>query len=279
MTAGPLAAPRAALDGVDRLPCGAAFRVRVRARQPLLGTVVACADLALAEAAADALDFLWIDMEHSPLGVADVQALAIAARAGGAGALVRLPHADSELLTALLDCGVDGVIAPRVESPAQARALAAAVRHPPLGTRGFAQRRAAGYGVVAPPGGPEPPLCLLQVESRRAVESADGLAATAGVDGLLLGPNDLAGSLGVTQDLRGPELRAAMTTVARAAARAGIACGTAAGGDPAVVRDFLGDQPALLAYSADVRIYAAAMQASAAAMRAASTRDVGSGDA
>ncbi len=162
------------------------------------------------------------------------------------------------------------MIAPRVDTTEQARALAAAVRSPPLGERGFAQRRAAGFGSAPPPGGEEPPLCLLQVESRRAVEAADGLAATAGVDGLLLGPNDLAGDLGVAQDLRGPELRAAMAAVARAAARAGIACGTAAGGDPAVVRAFVGEGPALLAYSADVRIYAAAMRASVAAICAES---------
>ena len=236
------------------------FRARVRAGERVLGTVIACADLALTEAAASQLDFLWIDLEHSPLTPHDVLGLSIAARAGGAATLVRVPRADSELLPALLDLGVDGVIAPRLETPAAARELAAAVRYPPLGTRGFAQRRASGFGVVAPPD-PQPPICFVQIESRRAVEAADAIAATTGIDGLILGPNDLAGDLGVAQDLDGAELRAAMTTVARACARASVVAGLAAGGDPDVVHDFLGSGPTLLAYSADVRMYAAGLHA------------------
>lgn len=250
-------------------PAPARFRELVRGGERVLGTVVACPDLALAEAAAAHLDFLWIDLEHSPLTVSEVLGLSIAARAGGAATLVRLPHVDSELLQVVLDLGVDGVIAPRVESAAAARALAAAVRHPPIGTRGFAHRRASGFGVVAALGSEEPPLCFVQVESRAALAAADALAATPGVDGLIVGPNDLAGDLGLPQALDGPELRAAMTEVARAAAATGVLSGAAAGGDPALVREFLGDGPTLLAYSADVRVYAEAMARAMASAKAA----------
>lgn len=245
---------------------GGDFRARVRGRERVLGTVIACPDLALAEAAAAHVDFLWIDLEHSPLSVQEVLGLAIAARAGGAGTLVRLPRVDSELLQVVLDLGVDGVIAPRVESAAAARELALAVRHPPAGRRGFAHRRASAFGVGEPLGGDEPPLCLVQVESRQAVAAADGIAATAGVDGLILGPNDLAGDVGVAQDLARSELRDAMAAVASAAARAGTVAGAAAGGDPELVCDFLGDGPTLLAYSADVRIYAEALERAAVRM-------------
>lgn len=248
----------------------ASFRARVRACEHVLGTVIACPDLALGEVAAAHLDFLWIDLEHSPLTVQDVLGLSLAARAGGAGTLVRLARADSELLQVLLDLGVDGVIAPRVDSAVAARELAAAMRYPPLGTRGFAHRRASGFGVV-PPRDDEPPLCLVQIESRRAVEAAGEIAATAGVDGLILGPNDLAGDLGVAQDLGGGELHEAMAAVARAAARTGKLSGLAAGGDPEVVHDLLGDGPTLLAYSADLRIYAEAVARCSVAARSAWT--------
>ncbi|MCW2951323.1 MAG: 2-keto-3-deoxy-L-rhamnonate aldolase [Conexibacter sp.] len=239
------------------------FRERVVARERLLGTVIACPDLALAELAASRLDFLWIDLEHSPLTVRDVLGLSIAARAGGAATLVRLARADSEVLTALLDAGVDGVIAPRVESAAVARELAAAVRYPPDGTRGFAQRRASAFGLdrPAPRARPalEPPLCFVQIESRRAVEAADAIAATAGVDGLIVGPADLAGDLGIAQELSDDRLRAAMASVQRAARAAGIVSGLAAGGAPDDVAALLGEDMTLLAYSADVRLYADAM--------------------
>lgn len=266
MSAGGVVRPSG--DGARDAP---GFRARVRAGERVLGTVIACADLALAEAAAVHLDFLWIDLEHSPLTVQEVLGLSIAARAGGAATLVRAPRADSELLGALLDLGVDGVIAPRVESPIAARDLADAIRYPPFGTRGFAHRRASGFGVSPSLGGDEPPLCLVQIESRAAVEASDQIAATPGVDGLILGPNDLAGDLGVPQDLTGAQLRAAMTSVARAAVRAGTIAGVAAGGDPAVVRDFLGDGPTLLAYSADVRLYAQALAETAATVSASWT--------
>jgi 2-keto-3-deoxy-L-rhamnonate aldolase RhmA len=250
------------------------FRERVVARERLLGTVIACPDLALAELAASRLDFLWIDLEHSPLTVRDAMVLSIAARAGGAATLVRLARADSELLTALLDAGVDGVIAPRVESAAIARELAGAVRYPPEGRRGFAHRRATAYGLGGPGGraprprpAVEPPLCFVQIESRRAVEAADAIAATPGVDGLIVGPADLAGDLGITHDLNEPQLRAAMATVQRAARGAGVVSGLAAGGAPHDVAALLGEDTTLLAYSADVRLYADAVARASERMR------------
>src|SRR5438270_301973 len=104
------------------------FRERVRARERVLGTVVASSDPALAELVGDHFDFIWIDLEHSPLTLRDVQALCIAARAAGCGTLARLPTADAGGLTALLDIGVDGIVAPRVEAVDVAARVAKALR-------------------------------------------------------------------------------------------------------------------------------------------------------
>ena len=101
----------------------------MRGRQPLLGTVLTLPDVALAELVAEPLDFVWIDLEHGALDAGDVPPLAVAARAAGCAALVRLASADR--VPAILDAGVDGVVAPRVESAAQARRLADRLRHPP----------------------------------------------------------------------------------------------------------------------------------------------------
>src|SRR5688572_20848990 len=117
------------------------LRSRLIGREPCVGTVVTLADVALAELSATALDFVWIDLEHGALGPAEVQPLAIAARAGGAASLVRLGVAAPAVIGATLDAGVDGIVVPRVDSAAEAARVVEGLRHPPLGARGFAARR------------------------------------------------------------------------------------------------------------------------------------------
>jgi 2-keto-3-deoxy-L-rhamnonate aldolase RhmA len=111
------------------------FAARLHGRDPLVGTVLTVPAVALAELLGERLDFVWIDPEHGGLGTADVQPLAIAARAAGCAAFVRLPSPDWPRLPAILDAGVDGVVVPRVESAADAGHLVERLRHPPLGSR------------------------------------------------------------------------------------------------------------------------------------------------
>lgn len=249
----------------------APFRRRVNSGERLLGTVVASGDIALAEMVAARFDFLWIDLEHSALTVPDVQALCIAARASSCPTLVRVAEPSSSLTTALLDIGVDGLVAPRVEDPAVAAAFAAELRYPPHGSRGFAHRRASTFGL----GGDSStapdlaPVALVQIESALAVRRAGEIAAAPGVDGLIVGPSDLAFDLGLEPGLTSPELLDAIDAVDAAAAAAGVQWGIAAGGDPQAVVRALGTRCSLLAYSADVRIYAQAIDHAAAAMREA----------
>jgi 4-hydroxy-2-oxoheptanedioate aldolase len=224
----------------------------------LLGTVIASPDIALAELAAAHLDFIWIDLEHSPLTVHDVLGLSVAARASGSATLVRLPRSDSDALPALLDLGVDGIIAPRVDTPEIAAQLATAVRYPPDGTRGFAPRRATAFGVRDGERAPDP-LCFVQVESRQGVELVDAIASVRGIDGLIVGPADLSRDLGVPFDLTARELRKAIAAVQEAAARAGIVSGIAAAGEMEAIVDLMEGGCTLLAYSADVRLYAEAI--------------------
>lgn len=247
-----------------------AFRARAMAGERLLGTILASPDQALAEVVAALFDFVWIDLEHSPLTVGDVQSLCIAARASGCATLVRVPHAQSSMLTALLDLGVDGVIAPRVEDPAVAATFAASLRYPPLGTRGLAMRRAKRFGLEGC--GEHDPLCLVQIESRLAVQRAEEIGRVEGIDGLVAGPADLALDLGVEQGLCSSELLEALETIRSAALHAGVISGLAAGGAADAVTHALGGSSTLLAYSADVRIYAEAMRSTASSIAEAWSR-------
>jgi 4-hydroxy-2-oxoheptanedioate aldolase len=235
-----------------------------------LGTVLSVAEPALAEMAAAALDFVWIDLEHGALTVRDAQALAIAARAGGCEAHVRLPCCDSELLGAVLDAGVDGVVAPRVESAAEAAAFVARLRHPPAGSRGFGPRRAGGYGrVPAFWASAEAQVeCTVQIETPAGVEAARAIARTDGVDTVVLGCADLSLALGVPQQLDAPALVDAARRVADEVVRADRWFGVAAGGDPRPIAALAAGRADLLLFSADVRLYAAAVDEAVSALRA-----------
>jgi 2-keto-3-deoxy-L-rhamnonate aldolase RhmA len=238
----------------------APLAARLRSREPLVGTVASVPDAALTELLCERFDFVWIDLEHGQLGAREAQLMAIAARAAGCAALVRLPHAGTELLPALLDAGIDGVVAPRVEDAAAAGRLAERLRYPPAGSRGTAPRRASSWGRA--PDGPEP-ACVVQIESAAGAARAEAIAAVDGVDALVVGSSDLSRDLGVPGQLRDPRLVEAVRTVQRAAKDAGVASGVAAP-TAATLAALHAGRSTLAVYSSDVRIYATAVDGDAA---------------
>jgi 2-keto-3-deoxy-L-rhamnonate aldolase RhmA len=221
-----------------------------------VGTVLSLPGAALAELAGAALDLAWIDMEHGALGLGDMQTMAVGLAAAGCAAHVRLASSDAGDLAAVLDAGVDGVVAPRVESAAQAAELVRRLRYPPAGQHGFGPRRAGRYGRGAPE---HRVTCTVQIESAAGVAAAGEIAAVEGVDALVVGCSDLSLDLDVAPDLDAPSLRDAVATVAAAGTR--VRFGIAASGDPARVAALAAGRADLIVYSADVRIYSAAIDA------------------
>jgi 4-hydroxy-2-oxoheptanedioate aldolase len=226
-----------------------------------IGTVLSLPGAALAELAGGSLDFAWIDLEHGALGLADMQAMAVGLAAAGCPAHVRLPTSSGEHVAAVIDAGVDGVVAPRVESAQEARELVSRLRYPPGGRRGFGPRRAGRYGrTTAFWASPERQVtCTVQIESPAGVAAAAEIAAVDGVDALVVGCGDLSIELDVPQDMGAAALESAVATVAAAAAAAGVRFGVAASGDPAGVAALAAGRADLIVYSADTRIYSAAV--------------------
>jgi 4-hydroxy-2-oxoheptanedioate aldolase len=225
-----------------------------------IGTVLSLPGAALAELAGGSLDFAWIDLEHGALGLADMQAMAVGLAAAGCPAHVRLPTSGGEV-AAVIDAGVDGVVAPRVESAHEARALVSRLRYPPGGRRGFGPRRAGRYGrTTAFWDSPERHItCTVQIESPAGVAAAAEIASVDGVDALVVGCGDLSLELDVPQDMGAAALESAVATVAAATAAAGVKFGVAASGDPAGVAALAAGRADLIVYSADTRIYSAAV--------------------
>jgi 2-dehydro-3-deoxyglucarate aldolase/4-hydroxy-2-oxoheptanedioate aldolase len=210
------------------------FRERLQRGAVALGCIVSFTDPAVSEAlAGGGLDFVWIDMEHGGLGIETTQRHIMAAQLAGASALVRVPWNDPVLIKPVLDAGADGVIVPLIRTPADARNAVAACRYPPEGVRGFGPRRPANYGRR---GGPDfcqaanrHVMVIPQIEHIDAVRSLDEILETPGVEAVMIGPNDLSGSLGLLGQTGHPEVVRAIETVIEKARRHRVFVGIAVG--------------------------------------------------
>jgi 2-keto-3-deoxy-L-rhamnonate aldolase RhmA len=199
-------------------------------RGGVVGTFVKLPSPEVVEIAALAgLDFVVVDLEHSPLSIETAATLLALARAHGLGALVRVPDHSATWVQRCLDAGAHGVMAPHVDTVEQARALQSAVRFPPYGTRGCGPTtRAGGWGLR-----PQAdyldgrPLLLGQVESDAGVRAAETVVTEGLVSSLFVGPADLALSLGV--DPGSAELATRVEHVRTVATAAGVPVGIAAG--------------------------------------------------
>jgi 4-hydroxy-2-oxoheptanedioate aldolase len=209
------------------MPMAATFRSRLVAREPLYGawSVIPSA-LSVRLLAAAGLDYVVIDLQHGGATEADLPALTSAIRLAGATPVARVRHAHPADIGRALDLGCEGVIVPNVDSAAQARQVAGAVRYPPTGYR------SAG-GVLAA----EEPFCLVMVESADAVAELDATLAVDGVDGVYVGPRDLSFSLGCELDPDDPVLSQALQRVWASCVAAGKPVGVHAT-DGAVARRY-----------------------------------------
>jgi 4-hydroxy-2-oxoheptanedioate aldolase len=193
------------------MPIAANFRSRLVARQPLYGAwSVIASPLAVRLLAAAGLDYVVIDLQHGGAAEADLPAMTSAIRLAGATPIARVRHAHTADIGRALDLGCEGVIVPNIDSAAQARQAAGAVRYPPAGYR------SAG-GVLAT----AEPFCLVMIESAAAVAELDATLAVDGVDGLYVGPRDLSLSLGCKLDPDDPVLSPALHRIWTACATAG----------------------------------------------------------
>lgn len=186
------------------------FKTRLRGCELLVGTFVKTASHQVVEILGGGdLDFLVIDAEHAPFDRASLDVMALAARATGKPALVRLPASmPSDILNAL-DLGFDGVLAPHALSQAGVEQIAGACRYMG-GLRGFSNSPRAGrYGAVGMKQhlecSDDSAVVVCQIEDGVAVERLEDLVQVDAVDGFLIGRADLAVSLGV-YDIQHPSV-------------------------------------------------------------------------
>jgi 2-keto-3-deoxy-L-rhamnonate aldolase RhmA len=173
-------------------------------------------------------DFVFLDAQHGGLGVETARGLIRAAELTGMTPLVRVRKNDPAEILEYLDAGAGGVIVPDVTGRADAEAAARATKYPTRGTRGaMAMSRAAYYGV--PQGGAadyfrqadEETMCCAILENREVLGDLDAVVSVPDLDVVVIGPGDLALSMGISGGWRDPQVQEAVGRIHQAAHRAG----------------------------------------------------------
>ncbi|GGH45315.1 HpcH/HpaI aldolase family protein [Microbacterium album] len=230
------------------------------ADRALFGGWVSSGSPVMAEIMAGAgLDWLMIDMEHGPIGLGDVQLMLQAAAAYPVTPVVRVPVNDAVWIKQVLDLGAQTIMVPMVSTAADAEAAVAHASYPPRGHRGVGNalarsgrwnrvddylRNAAEYVSV-----------IVQIETFAGVENAEAIAAVDGIDGVFVGPSDLAASMGLIGQQTHPDVVAAVERAFTGVRAAGKPVGVNAF-DPKAAQAYVGAGARFLLVGADVGLAA-----------------------
>ncbi len=206
----------------------AAFADRVRTGAPAFAAWCGIPDPLVPELMCrEGFDCAVLDMQHGAVDYAvAVQGVASCALAGKP-AIVRIPVGEFTTASRVLDAGAAGIIAPMVNSVADARQLAAFTKFPPMGERSWGPHKALALTGLAPldylAQANGFTLSIAMIETRAALAALDDILAMPGIDGVFVGPSDLSIALtnGATVNQLHPEVDAALDHIVARAKAAG----------------------------------------------------------
>ena len=182
-----------------------------------VGSWITLAHPAIAEIMAMAgFDWLAVDMEHSVITIREAEELIRVIDLAGVVPLVRLTSNNSDQIKRVMDAGAHGIIVPMVNSARDAINAVEAIKYPPMGKRGIGLARAQGYGTRfqeyfnwEKAGS----TVIVQVEHIDAVNNLEEIFSIDGVDGYIIGPYDLTGSMGISGQFEHPDFLSAMEKI------------------------------------------------------------------
>jgi 2-keto-3-deoxy-L-rhamnonate aldolase RhmA len=221
-----------------------------------IGSWITLAHPAIAEIMAGAgFEWLVVDLEHSAITLGEAAELIRVIDLCGVAPLVRVAANEQVQIKRVMDAGAHGVIVPMVNSAMEAEQAVAAVRYPPQGRRGVGLSRAQGYGTTFEryrDWVSRESIVIVQVEHILAVDNLAAILAVAGVDGFIVGPYDLSGSLGLPGEFEHPRLAEALNEIRRVAGQTETAAGYhVVQPQPDQVRQKIGEGYSFIAYSVD----------------------------
>jgi len=208
--------------------------------QVVIGTTITVANPDVAASmAASGFDFLWIEMEHSPLTLETVRNMILATRGLKAVPFTRVPVNQPWLAKRVLDIGSVGVIFPFTSSRELAAQAVAACKYPPAGIRGYSPGLAANrWGMSAAEyvrWANENVVVVPIIEQKEAVEKIEEIASVPGIDVLFIGVNDLSFSLGMGGQVNHPVVQEAVARIAAAGRKYSLPLGYPTG-NPAEIK-------------------------------------------
>jgi len=206
------------------------LKSRLRSRDLIFGSWVSFSHPSITEIfASHNFDFLAIDMEHGTINLEQAQRIIAASQYYKVACLPRPVSHSNDWIKPLLESGADGLIAPMVNSLDELQQLLNDVKYPPLGKRSFGINRAQGYGKdfdAYVRNWNKTSVFIAQIESKSAVDSIEKIVSNPDLDGIMIGPYDLSGSLGVPGQKFHPLVKEAESKVIKACKERGISCGT-----------------------------------------------------
>lgn len=197
------------------------LRERLIAREVTFGSWLTIGSTVTSEIMArTGYDWLTVDMEHSAITLDIAQEMIRVIDLCGVPALVRVGHNQPNLIKRVMDCGATGVIVPMVNSRHEAEQAVDSVKYPPRGFRGVGLARAQKYGCSFEDykqWNEEHSVVIVQVEHIDAVNNLEAILDVEGVDGFIVGPYDLSGSLGRPGQFDHPDVKDALDQVRKVA--------------------------------------------------------------
>lgn len=224
-----------------------------------IGSWITLAHPAIAEIMAKAgFDWLAVDLEHSVITIREAEELIRVIDLCGCVPLVRLTANDPNQIKRVMDAGAQGIIVPMVCSVDQAKAAVSAVYYPDKGMRGVGLARAQGYGaafVEYKEWLAKNATVIVQIEHIEAVKHIEAILSVDGVDGYIVGPYDLSGSMGLIGQIDHPDVEAAIKQVEVAAIKLGKPGGVhIIEPNPNELKNRINQGFNFIAYSLDIRM-------------------------
>jgi 2-keto-3-deoxy-L-rhamnonate aldolase RhmA len=225
----------------------------------VIGSWITLAHPAIAEImAGSGFDWLAVDLEHSVITIREAEELIRVIDLNGVVPLVRLTSNNSDQIKRVMDAGSHGVIVPMVNCAEDAELAVRAVKYPLFGKRGFGLARAQGYGNRFKEyleWQEKNSVVIVQVEHIDAVNNLEEIFAVDGVDGYMIGPYDLSGSMGIPGQFDHPDLLEAMEKIRMVAAKFNKTGGVhVVEPDASQLRQAIKEGQRFIAYSVDIRM-------------------------
>jgi 2-keto-3-deoxy-L-rhamnonate aldolase RhmA len=235
------------------------FKQKLHSGEIVYGLTLTIGTPQIAELVANlGFDWIWIETEHTTMSLDTVLAQLQAISGTGTKAIVRVDCNDQTTIKRVLDMGPDGILIPSINSREDAEKAIKFTKYPPLGERGIGLARAQGYGLNLGSyiqSANDEVATIFMIEHIMAVQQINDILQVEGLDAIMIGTLDLAGSMNLQNDLSNPLIEAEVQKVLLACKEAGIACGAFVG-DPNQAKARISQGFKVLTLGADVLLLA-----------------------